>query len=95
MPLAAHTDSRTTSIVIEEFLAHLETDGVDLVDKIRAFIKNILPVEAPSSIPTEQNDGQVENISTFVEAVQEIEELSMDVDNSMGKHTSLVNVLED
>jgi len=64
------------------------------VDKIRAFIKNIPPVEAPS-IPTEQNDGQVENISTFVEAVQEIEELSMDVDNSMGKHTSLVNVLED
>jgi hypothetical protein len=50
MPLAAHTYSRTTSIVIEEFLARLETDDVDLVDKIRAFIKNIPPVEAPSSI---------------------------------------------
>jgi hypothetical protein len=95
MPPAAHTDSRTASTVIEDFLARLETDDVNLVNRIRLFINSIPSVQAPSQLPREKDNSDVENISTFVGAVQEIEEISMDVDNNMGKHTSLVNVLED
>jgi hypothetical protein len=73
----------------------IEADGVDPIDRIQCFIDSISSVQALSQVPTEQGNSVIENISTFVGAIQEIIEYSMDMDNEMGKSTSHIYVLED
>ncbi len=89
--------------MVKGFLACLEADGIDFKGKIQAFTENIPPIDAPSSIPAEQDSGQIgHDIEGFSRTRQSThsslgnepgQEAVGDENKLVEGHTSIINMI--